>query len=103
MKQYKSLQGGQAVIMSNVSEEQHLNSNIITINSNRIRLIKNSPPQVNVRNPSTFNDLMNLFFVFWQTLDVSYGAYMWDNPEQHKHHPQPKNYYKSHNGFIIYQ
>lgn len=34
MKQYKSLQGGQAVIMSNVSEEQHLNSNIITINSN---------------------------------------------------------------------
>lgn len=59
--------------MSNVSEEQHLNSNIITINSNRIRLIKNSPPQVNVRNPSTFNDLMNLFFVFWQTLDVSYG------------------------------
>lgn len=64
MKQYKSLQGAQAVIVSNVSEEQHLNSNIITNNSNRIRLVKNSPPQVNVRNPSIFNDLMNLFFFF---------------------------------------
>lgn len=69
--------------------------------------MKNSPPQSNLRNQSTFNDFMNLFFFFcffWQTLDVSYGAYIRDNVEQNRHHPQLKNYYKIHNGeYFPYQ